>query len=156
MSSSTYLSLKEAAAFTGKSHSTLRRFIKRITDDASSPDRQFLRPSPDQERTLKENKQPFHWDIAEELLKREFLRDEKEGEAAEGGTPESATVGAGEWSVLLAMLQKQLEEKDDQLRRKDEQIARLDERLHEAHALHQTTLKALPSGAVNDAASTLR
>lgn len=146
MPESSYLTLKQAATFTGKSHSTLRRFIKSILDDQSSADRRFLRPDADEEKKLKESKQPFQWEIADELLRREFMADEGKEEATPDSAAEPNAVGGGDWSMLLKMLQTQLQEKDDQLRRKDEHIDQLTERLKEANILQQTTLTALPAG----------
>ncbi|MEK6261263.1 MAG: hypothetical protein AABP62_21895 [Planctomycetota bacterium] len=63
-----FLTISDAEKFTGKSRSTLRRFIDGIVKADNSPDRPLLLPTIAEVIALREQSQPFSWRISEELL----------------------------------------------------------------------------------------
>ncbi len=140
-----FLTISEAENFTGKSRSTLRRFIDNIVKADNSPDRPLLLPTQDEVLALRERNQPFAWKISEELLRRQFLKpentDESEGEKGSEGTPQS------ESPRLVAVLEKSLAILERELTEKNNQIKALNERLHESNVLQKDLQLRLASPA---------
>ena len=88
-----FLTISEAEKFTGKSRSTLRRFIDGIVKAEKSPDRDLLLPGPDEAIAFHNQNQPFAWRISEELLRRQFLKpDDSATGTNEQGSGETGNV----------------------------------------------------------------
>ena len=141
-----FLTISEAEKFTGKSRSTLRRFIDTIVKTEDAPDRPLLLPTPDEVLALRGQSQPFAWKISEELLRRQFLKPEStessNGEQGSEGTPKSDA------SRLVAVLEKSVAILERELNEKNSQIAAMNERLRESNILMKDIQLhlALPSG----------
>ena len=115
-----FLTISEAEKFTGKSRSTLRRFIDNIVKAENSPDRPLLQPTPEEVIGFHEQSQPFAWKISEELLRRQFLKPENsdgsnqaKGSEAPPESDSSRLVTVLEKSV--AMLERELNEQNNQI-----------------------------------------
>ena len=128
-----FLTISEAEQFTGKSRSTLRRFIDGIVKTENSADRQLLKPTPEEAVALREQNQPFAWKVSEELLRRQFLKPEETPAAVEKGTGD-APMG-GDSSRLVAVLEKSVSMLERELAEKNGQIAAMNERLRESNIL---------------------
>ena len=126
-----FLTISEAEEFTGKSRSTLRRFIDGIVKAGNSPDRQLLKPTPEEAAVLREQNQPFAWKVSEELLRRQFMKPEETPAAAEKGND----VPMGDSSRLVAVLEKSVSMLERELAEKNGQIAAMNERLRESNVL---------------------
>jgi hypothetical protein len=143
---SEFLTVKDAAQKTGKSSSSIRRVIYPILKDDSHPDRQHVRPSPEEARELRLKGENFPWRLSQELLDREVAS--KPVATAEGNTG-----GGGDEAMLHevnAMLREQLQIAQQQLQVKDHQIAdlseitkSLNERLREGNILMGSLQKQL-------------
>ncbi len=125
-----HYTIKEAAAFTGKSQSTIKRLIAPIREDDSSVDRQQLLPSPEQYADLKKSGQPFNWQISEAFLRQHFpvveSNDAKQG-AESSITPDQMKGITSDKLVealtkTIDILENQLNEKDRQIKEKDELV----------------------------------
>jgi hypothetical protein len=128
-----FLTISEAESFTGKSRSTLRRFIDTIVKVEDAPDRPLLLPTPDEVRALREQNQPFAWKISEELLRRQFLKpDPAEAAGTEQG---SEALPQSDSSRLVAVLEKSVAILERELNEKNSQIAAMNERLRESNIL---------------------
>jgi hypothetical protein len=128
-----FLTISEAEKFTGKSRSTLRRFIDGIVKAEHAPDRHLLLPTPDEAKSLREQNQPFAWKISEELLRRQFLKPEPEAtpEAGKG----SGEAPASDSSRLVTVLEKSIAILERELAEKNNQIAAMNDRLRESNIL---------------------
>jgi hypothetical protein len=141
-----FLTISEAEKFTGKSRSTLRRFIDGIVKADASPDRHLLTPTPEEVVALHAQNQPFAWKMSEELLRRQFLKPEEatvpDGEKGSGGAAESDS------SRLVTVLEKSVAILERELAEKNTQIAAMNERLRESNILMKELQQyvALPSG----------
>lgn len=124
-----HLTLKEAQEFTGKSRSTLRRFVEAIVKSGDSPDRQFLLPTVKEVVALKKNNQPFSWRIDEKLLTREF-RSEQESEKVR-----AQSGGVGDGNRIISVLEKTVTVLQEELTEKNKQIAAFQERQRENNLL---------------------
>ena len=128
-----YLTISEAEKFTGKSRSTLRRFIDGIVKADSSPDRHLLTPTPEEVLAFHAQNQPFTWKMSEELLRRQFLKPDEsttaDGEKGSGGANESDS------SRLVTVLEKSVAMLERELTEKNTQIAAMNERLRESNIL---------------------
>jgi len=126
-----YLTISEAEKLTSKSRSTLRRFVERIASSDDAPNRSLLLPTPDEIRSLKEQRQPFSWKMARELLEREFpaTRD------AEKGT--QPHTGAADGNRIISILEKTVTVLEEELTQKNKQIAAFQERQREHNVLIQ-------------------
>ena len=127
---SRFLTISEAEKFTGKSRSTLRRFIDAVVKADPSPDRHLLLPSIEEVLALREQTQPFAWKISEELLRRQFLKPDET--ISEKGS--DAPVGSDS-SRLVAVLEKSVAMLERELAEKNNQIAAYNERLRESNIL---------------------
>ena len=139
-----FLTISDAEKFTGKSRSTLRRYIDGIVKAEKSADRHLLTPTPDEAIALRNQNQPFAWKISEELLRRQFLKPEEtsatEAEKGSGGTPDS--------SRLVAVLEKTVTMLENELKEKNNQITAMNDRLRESNILMKDLQQriALPPG----------
>lgn len=116
----TYLTIKEAADRAGKAEITIRRFVQSVVkEQARSPKRKLIQPTPAQVQDLKKRKQPFSWKIADDLIEKHYAQDASTAKKA--GTSSKATMGMPE------TLQRELQSKEGQLQIKDEQIKALTE-----------------------------
>lgn len=127
-----YLTISEAEKFTGKSRSTLRRFIDGIVKAENSADRPLLKPTAEEAVALREQNQPFAWKVSEELLRRQFLKPEETPAAAEKGTGDAPM---GDSSRLVTVLEKSINILERELAEKNGQIAAMNERLRESNIL---------------------
>ena len=134
----TFHTVKEAAAITGKSPSSIRRVIYPIIQNEQHPDRTHIHPTPDEVRSLRMQGVTFGWQISDELLRRE-IPDEP---AAEQGSGRSAAAAPSGQSDLIAMLQAELTIKNEQIATQSrmmsqqmELISGLSERLREGNLL---------------------
>ena len=125
-----FYSINEAAAFSGKSQSTIKRLINPIRNDEDHPDREFLVPSPDEYARLKREGQPYNWRIAESFLLRKFPKADVQGESDRSPTASNNGVDRELYEALsktISILENQLSEKDSQIREKDHQLREKDE-----------------------------
>jgi hypothetical protein len=133
--------IPEAAKHTGKSVTTIRRFVRSIASHDQHPDRGQLLPSPDEVRRMRAAGEQFPWTISVELLDREFRSGKTAWAAVKAGDP------LGE---VVSLLRLQLQDSREQLKVKDQQIASqveiihsLNERIHEGNVLMATVQKQL-------------
>jgi uncharacterized coiled-coil protein SlyX len=128
-----FLTISEAEKFTGKSRSTLRRFIDGIVKVENAPDRHLVLPAAEEASALKKQNQPFAWKISEELLRRQFLKTEPEAtpEAGKG----SGDAPASDSSRLVTVLEKSIAILERELAEKNSQIAAMNDRLRESNIL---------------------
>ena len=139
-----FLNLKDAEAFTGKSRSTLRRFVEAITRTEKHPDRNLIEPSVDEVKKLHAANNPFAWRIKRELLEREFRKQGSSTEKPIGTYPDS--------DRLVAVLEKSISMLETELKEKNVQIAQFQERQREFNVLlrsvnEQLALAAAPKAA---------
>ncbi len=150
----TFLTVKEAAHRTGKSPSSIRRILYPIVERADHPDRIHVQPTVEEVAALRAKGENFAWRISEELLQREIPAD-----AAGKGSGSTPKLPGGESAVLITMLQRELEIKNEQITRQSEQIAgqmdvirSLSERLREGNVLMASLQQRLALGGGKDAA----
>ena len=133
-----FLILKEAVKYSGKSDSTLKRLIREITADPDHEDRHLIDPDHEALLAKKEAGEPYIWKIHTDLLDKRYRVEEETSEPAAAKEPTS-TEGQ---STVLSLLREQLEAKDrqietleKQLDRKDDQISSQNERMREQNIL---------------------
>lgn len=129
-----YITLSDAEKFTGKSRSTLRRFLDGIVKVDDAPDRHLITPTIDEVAAFREENQPFTWKISEELLRRQFLKSEETDQPSEEGSGPSLEGGSNR---LVSVLEKTVAMFEKELNEKNAQIAALNERLRESNYLQQ-------------------
>ena len=130
-----YLSLKEASLHTGKSRSSLRRFVEKITKAHDHPDRSQIKPNVDEVAKLHAESHPFSWRVSMALLEREFA---KQGTASQeqNQSHQQTTANQELLSQTIMMLKTELDEKN-------KQIAEFQERQRETNVLLQQTTEKL-------------
>lgn len=147
-----FLTVKEAAALTGKSPSSIRRLIYPILHGANHPDRAHIEPNADEARELRLRGENFAWRVSEELLRREIPAVTVSEKGA--GTSSARDHGNGTGD-LIAMLRAELDIKNRQITQQNELIAKqmqlfdgLSERLREGNILIGSLQQqlALPEG----------
>jgi hypothetical protein len=133
-----HLTLSEAQEFTGKSASTIKRMIAKVTADPQHPDRAHVLPSPEEVARRKAAKEPYAWKVNRDLLLRWF----RPATAASGAKPGASPEGDAQAEIVIQVLREQLQSKDEQiatlskqLDRKDEQITALNDRQREFNVL---------------------
>ncbi len=128
-----FLTISDAEKFTGKSRSTLRRFIDSIVKADNSPDRSLLLPTIAEVLALREQSQPFSWRINEELLRRQFVKldDATTPDVGQG----SGAVAGSDSSRLVTVLEKSIAMLERELSEKNNQIAAMNERMRESNIL---------------------
>ena len=136
---SSFLILKDAVKYSGKSDSTLKRLIREITADPNHEDRHLIDPDHDALQTKKEAGEPYIWKIHTDLLDKRYKVEE---ETSSEATPIAEKSPEATNSTVLSLLREQLEAKDrqietleKQLDRKDEQISSQNERMREQNIL---------------------
>lgn len=128
-----YLTLAEASAKTGRSLSTVRRLIHSISKDQHHPERDAVIPSHEEAEALKKKGENFTWRIRQDIVDREF-----------GSAPSKKEKVQSELSMdVLAMLQKELDMKNQQIEKQWEVIGSLNERLREGNILMASLQKRL-------------
>jgi hypothetical protein len=115
------LTIGKAAKRTGKSTSTIRRFVKSIVEVERHPDRPRIKPTPKAVQRFKANDAQFSWKIDPSLIDREFGSIRASEEGSQGG--DDATLKL--LQETLTTLQRELVEKNKQLDVKDQQIAKM-------------------------------
>lgn len=135
-----FLPIPEAANHTGKSVTTIRRFVRSIASNDNHPDRDQLLPSPEDVRRMRTAGEQFAWRVSVEILDREFS-------GSSVREPSKSNVPFGE---VVSLLRIQLQDSRQQLQVKDAQIAsqveiihNLNERIHETNVLMATVQKQL-------------
>jgi len=117
MSEKKFLSVPESCLLTGKSESTIKRFLqKNFKNDKSKDSSKTI------QNIKKEKAQNgFYWFVEEKFLLKNFpiVEEEKNTEGNE----------------MIEFLKEQLENKDEQMQKKDEQISQLLERQRESNIL---------------------
>ncbi len=140
------VTIGEAAKKTGRSASTIRRFVHAIVEKDMHPDRAFILPSPAQVKVCKQKGDNFAWKLDEALVMREFERAQTE----EKKKTSSADID------IITVLKNELEFKNHELKEQWEIIRGLNERLREGNILMGTLQKRLappPQDSVVDAVS---
>ncbi len=144
---SQFITVKEAAALTGKSPSSIRRIIYPIIHDNDHPDRHLVQPSVAEATEQRMKGENFAWRVSEELLRREIPQDSESGK---GTDAHAAATGTGEEGALLAMLRRELDIKNHQITQQSELIGKqmelisgLSERLREGNILIGTLQQRL-------------
>ena len=131
-----FLSLKEAEEFTGKSRSSLRRFVESITKADNHPDRKYLDPSVERVAELHAANHPFSWRISQELLDREFSK--------QGSTnTNQSTTDDSTTNKFISLLEETVNMLNTELAQKNKQIAEFQERQRETNILLQQTTEKL-------------
>jgi hypothetical protein len=132
----TFLTVREAAHFVHKSPSSIRRIIHPIVRADNHPDRAHIQPSVEDAVQLRLKGESFAWRISDELLQRVVPAEESTAAASK---PQQSHAGDG---ALIAMLQRELEIKNDQIRQQTELnsnqmklIEGLSERIRESNIL---------------------
>jgi hypothetical protein len=133
-----FFTMKEAAETTGKSPSSIRRIIYPILETENHPDRHHIQPTVEEVQQFRMKGENFAWRISEELLRREVPLET----ASEKGTEKGGRTLYDGQAELLAMLQKELDIKNQQitqqsgmLEKQMELIDGLSERLREGNML---------------------
>ena len=131
-----FLSLTESNRYTGKSRSSLRRFVEAIVKQDQHPDRHHLLPTVEEVIEIKAANHPFSWRISQELLDREFPpKTVNSSDAAEGTKPPTE---------LVRVLEKSISLLETELTEKNRQISQFQERQRETnYLLKQATEKLL-------------
>lgn len=111
--------VKDAARIVGKSPSAIRRVIHPIARDDEHPDRDQIRPTPEEVRELRGQGANFPWQISDELLRRKFP-DEPGAEKGSATGNQSSADDRG----LLAMLRAELEIKNQQIATQSQMMSR--------------------------------
>jgi hypothetical protein len=144
---SQFLTVKEAAALTGKSPSSIRRIIYPIIQDKAHPDRGLVQPSVEEATRLRLKAENFAWRLSEELLRREIPQGSETGK---GSGASAAAPGSGDDSALLTMLRRELDIKNQQITQQSDLIGKqmelisgLSERLREGNVLLGTLQQRL-------------
>lgn len=140
-----FLTMNEAAILVGKSPSSIRRIIYPILKSDKHPDRALIEPTIKQVKELRMNGENFAWKISEELLRREVPEGESKVRADAG----QKTAGDMTSPILIELLRKELEIKNQQIARQDELLKGLSERLREGNVLMASVQNQLASPASN-------
>jgi hypothetical protein len=151
-----FFTVKKAAEFTGKSSSSIRRTVLYpIIEDDNHPDRHHIQPSVEEALQLRVKGENFAWQLSEELLRREFPPEAGGGKGSPGSSHKES---AHEGGALLAMLERELDIKNQQIGQQAELIAKqmelnsdLSERLREGNMLMASLQRqlALPAAREN-------
>ena len=138
----TFISLKEAEKYTGKSRSTLRRFVVTITKPDAHPDRELIKPSVEKVGELHAANHPFSWTVSTTLLDREFKK--------EGSAPTDNSADANNLNATTELLNQTIAMLKTELEQKNKQISNFQERQRENNVLLKSAheqLTQLASGA---------
>lgn len=128
-----FLTIGEATSKTGSSASTVRRIIHSIVRDATHPDRDAVIPSPADAEALKKKGENYTWRIREDILDRELgSAPSKKEKVKVEGAPD-----------VIAILERELQIKNQQIEKQWEVIGSLNERLREGNILMASLQKRL-------------
>ena len=135
-----FLTIKQAAAHTGKAEITIRRFVQRIVKGNDQRQRALLKPS-EAELARHTDGPPPAWRISTRLLREQFPT-EREQSAPPAESPQPTNDDGSIVAMLKlqnATLEKQLNVKDDQIRALTTLVNsmgnQLNERLRESNVL---------------------
>lgn len=117
MSEEKFLSIPESCLLTGKSESTIKRFLQKNFKNDKSKDSSKTCQSIKKEKA----QNGFYWFVEEKFLLKHFPKLDK--------------VKNSEENEMINFLKAQLENKDQQMKKKDEQISQLLERQRESNIL---------------------
>ena len=134
-----FLTVKEAAKLVGKSPSSVRRILYPILENDRHSDRHHIEPTVAAAKALRVKGENFAWKISEELLRREIPED---GTKAKEDS-KSSTVGEPQSAVIIDILRKQLDIKDQQIANQNDTIKGLSERVREGNILMGTLQQQL-------------
>ena len=126
-----YLSLSEAESYTGKSRSTLRRFVEGITKPESHPDRGMVQPDTKEVKRLHADGSPFSWRVSTTLLDRAFAK------VGSRSSDSNNSRGSNNDSVAIDLLSQTISMLKTELDEKNKQIAQFQERQRETNFLLQ-------------------
>lgn len=132
-----YLSITDASRATGRSRPAVRRFVDKITADDDHPDRDMVRPSPEEVAELKDAGRTFAWSVREDFVVDGLgIADQSEAAAKPAGDrrggPDAGTVAVLRETVGLLK---------DQIAEKDRQLSAAGERQREANVLLKEALE---------------
>lgn len=148
-----YLTISDAEKFTGKSRSTLRRFLDSIVKQDDAPDRHLILPTVEEVTALRQQNQPFSWKLSEELLRRQFLKSDETEPSPVGEGSGSPT--EGEANRLITVLEKSIALLERELGEKNTQMAAMNERLRESNILMKDLQARLALPAANPQDATI-
>lgn len=132
-----HLTIAEAAEKTGRSESTIRRVIRTIAEDKSSPDRAGVFPEPKEVDAFKKKGENFTWKICEDVLLKNLKRVQAEEKKSASSGPSFPPPD------VLSILQNELKIKNQQIEKQWDVITSLNERLREGNILMATLQKQL-------------
>ncbi len=127
-----FLTVKEAAALTGKSPSSIRRIFYPILENPRHPDRHHIEPDEKQAKALRLKGDTFAWKISEELLQREVQSKSRNQSGPVKPTPVNGDRGS---AAVIEMLQRELGIKNKQIDTQNELLKELSQRLREGNIL---------------------
>ena len=139
------LTIKEAAALSGKAEITIRRFVNSIVkDQPKSAERKQIEPTTMQVAKLKKQKKPFSWKIEEKLITQKLMQDVALAKKVK------KIEQTEKHEDIFSTLQKELASKEGQMKVKDKQIESLteivqsqNERMREGNVLMASLQKHL-------------
>jgi hypothetical protein len=123
--------------YTGKSRSSLRRFVEAITKPDNHPDRQFILPTIEEVNQLHSDNHPFSWRISTQLLDQKFNKQ---------GSHATDFAGKGESQPnekVVSLLEETISMLNRELDQKNKQIAEFQERQRETNILLKQTTERL-------------
>lgn len=123
------LTIAEASDKTGRSHSTIRRLIKTITESADHVDRAGIEPTPKAVEAFKKKGENFTWKIREDVLIK-HLPSAPTAEKKSGLHSGSEMTGD-----ILQILKHELDLKNQQIEKQWDVIQSLNDRLREGNIL---------------------
>jgi hypothetical protein len=127
---SPFLTIAQAIEKTGRSGSTIRRYIKSITDDDKHADRSAVEPDAKKVAALKKKGENFTWTIREDVLMNNFGSAPVQDKKSISGD-------------ILSILQQELSLKNQQIEKQWEVIHALNDRLREGNILMGSLQKRL-------------
>ena len=128
-----FLTIKEAAAFTGKAEITVRRLVHEIVkedrQDKKTPSRErgLIKPSGSEIAEFKHRGHPYTYTISEKLLRARFQGNDQATDGDQSRGREDAETRKNEMDALM---KEQLGQKQEQLTVKDGQIESLTKLVH--------------------------
>ncbi len=132
-----FISLKEVEELTGKSRSTLRRWVSKITSTANHPDRNLIQPSVDEVKKLHTENHPFSWTVSKTLVDRGFLKSSSQPKGESGVRSDFTDL------PLLSMLQETIGMLKTELEERNKQVNRYEERHRESNLMLLKTTEKL-------------
>lgn len=124
-----FLTIAEASEKTGRSHSTIRRLIKTITETTGHADREGVEPSIKEVEVFKKKGENFTWKIREDIVIKNFP-----GAPSQEAKADANSAGKMK-DDILGILKKELGLKNDQIEKQLQVIQSLNERIREGNIL---------------------